>query len=165
MAMLQAARAEALGLSHDSALSFGLNRSIFYAAAKRGFRGTKMKERPHKEVTQDESKKKKDTSYKVGDELAYTDPNSKELLFAFGDETQTPKDFDRQIRSRFRSDSAFRRAWSQAEEIIEGYSKDVLRSQRKFYEQVYKPRRDSLSSSWTELSERSVRERVRVPAS
>lgn len=83
MAMLQAARAEALGLSHDSALSFGLNRSIFYAAAKRGFRGTKMKERPHKEVTQDESKKKKDTSYKVGDELAYTDPNSKELLFAF----------------------------------------------------------------------------------
>jgi hypothetical protein len=39
MAILQAARAEALGLPEDSAYSWGLNRAIFYAAAKRGFRG------------------------------------------------------------------------------------------------------------------------------
>src|SRR5579875_2525433 len=39
MSILQAARAEALGLPHDSALSWGLNRAIFYAAAKRGFKG------------------------------------------------------------------------------------------------------------------------------
>jgi hypothetical protein len=39
MAILQACRAEVLGLDHDSALSWGPNRAIFYAAAKRGLRG------------------------------------------------------------------------------------------------------------------------------
>ena len=39
MATLQAARAYILGLPLESALSWGLNRSIFYAAAKRGFKG------------------------------------------------------------------------------------------------------------------------------
>ena len=38
MATLQAARAFTLGLPLESAKSFGLNRAIFYAAAKRGFR-------------------------------------------------------------------------------------------------------------------------------
>lgn len=39
MATLQAARAFVLGMAIDSARSFGLNRAIFYAAAKRGFKG------------------------------------------------------------------------------------------------------------------------------
>ena len=43
MAMLQAARAESLGLPHDSALSWGLNRAIFFAAAKQGFREASSK--------------------------------------------------------------------------------------------------------------------------
>ncbi len=38
MALLQAARAFVLGLPIESAKSFGLNRAIFYAAAKRGFK-------------------------------------------------------------------------------------------------------------------------------
>jgi len=38
MATLQAARAYALGYSLDEAKSFGLNRAIFYAAAKKGFK-------------------------------------------------------------------------------------------------------------------------------
>ncbi|OYV02567.1 hypothetical protein CGW93_04880, partial [candidate division bacterium WOR-3 4484_18] len=38
MAVLQAARAHLLGLPIESAKSFGLNRAIFYAAAKRGFK-------------------------------------------------------------------------------------------------------------------------------
>jgi hypothetical protein len=36
MALLQAVRAKALGYPLDEAESFGLNRAIFYAAAKRG---------------------------------------------------------------------------------------------------------------------------------
>ena len=38
MATLQAARARTLGLDLDEAKSWGLNRAVFYAAAKRGFR-------------------------------------------------------------------------------------------------------------------------------
>src|SRR5438309_11909338 len=39
MATLQAARAHLLGLKLDEAYSWGLNRAIFIAAAKRGFKG------------------------------------------------------------------------------------------------------------------------------
>jgi hypothetical protein len=39
MALLQAARAQALGYPLDEAESFGLNRAIFYVAATRGFQG------------------------------------------------------------------------------------------------------------------------------
>ncbi len=38
MAILQAARARELGFSETRAKSWGLNRAIFYAAAKRGFK-------------------------------------------------------------------------------------------------------------------------------
>src|SRR5438067_10727882 len=41
MGTLQAARARALGLSADEAKSFGLNRALFYAAAKRGWSDAK----------------------------------------------------------------------------------------------------------------------------
>ncbi len=39
MSLLQAARAYVLGLPLESAHSWGLNRAIFIAAAKRGFKG------------------------------------------------------------------------------------------------------------------------------
>ena len=39
MTLLQAARAHVLGLPLESAYSWGLNRAIFIAAAKRGFKG------------------------------------------------------------------------------------------------------------------------------
>ncbi|HUO43055.1 MAG TPA: hypothetical protein VMU35_08765 [Methylomirabilota bacterium] len=43
MAILQAARAKQLGLPINEAKSWGLNRAIFYAAAKRGFKGKAMR--------------------------------------------------------------------------------------------------------------------------
>jgi len=48
MATLQAARAKALGLPVASAKSWGLNRAIYYAAAKRGFKGGKGPAKPKK---------------------------------------------------------------------------------------------------------------------
>ncbi len=46
MALLQAARATALEYPLDEAESFGLNRAIFYAAAKRGFKGSTSSKHP-----------------------------------------------------------------------------------------------------------------------
>ena len=46
MALLQAARAKVLGYPLDEAQSFGLNRAIFYAAAKRGFKGVQAPNNP-----------------------------------------------------------------------------------------------------------------------
>ncbi len=61
MALLQAARAHVLGYPLDEAKSFGLNRAIFYAAAKKGFKGRtgarhpgeyhRLQETPGKRVT------------------------------------------------------------------------------------------------------------------
>ena len=45
MAVLQAARALVLGLPESQAKSWGLNRAIFYAAAKRGFKAKPQAER------------------------------------------------------------------------------------------------------------------------
>lgn len=146
MAVLQAARAQALGLSRDSAFSWGLNRAIFYAAARRGFQRSGSTEgappegaaeRPSREI------------FRLGDDEAYRDSGAKELLFTIGDEAQTVEAFERQVESRFGTKENFRAAWTEAVRIVAKYDRTTLESQRRFYEEVYKPRRDDLSDSWT----------------
>jgi hypothetical protein len=152
MATLQAARARELGLPEASAYSWGLNRAIFYAAAKRGFRGgtgTRTGKPSEGEVT----RKAHEDEFFLGNEKAFFDKEaSKENLpyFSIGDSVQTPKDFEKQIVSRFGSRANFEKAWDEALKIVRGYDRDTLESQQEFYEKVYKPRRDSLSKEWTE---------------
>ena len=148
MSMLQAAEAETLGLMHDSALSWGLNRAIFFAAAKRGFKGGR------KTTTQRIGEKGQEGgkgTYLLGDELAYTDEKESKLYFTIGGKTQTPEDFKLQIRSRFRSDAFFKSAWNEALKIVRQYDEKTLLSGHEFYEEVYKPRRDSLSEKWDKM--------------
>jgi hypothetical protein len=49
----------------------------------------------------------------------------------------------------------FEEAWEEALEIVGGFDKETLLSQRGFYENVYKPRRDALAKKWTELSRKN----------
>lgn len=148
MSMLQAARAETLGLTHDSALSWGLNRAIFFAVAKRGFKGGR------KTTTRRIGEKGEGVgkgTYLLGDELAYTDEKESELYFTIGGKTQTPEEFKRQIQSRFHSEAFFKSAWNEALEIVKQCDDQTLRSGHEFYEEVYKPRRDSLSEKWDNM--------------
>jgi len=147
MAVLQAARARSLGLSRDSAFSWGLNRAIFYAAAKRGFSGSPSTagetsvgstERPVREI------------FHLGDEEAFRDPKSRDLVFTIGDQDQTTEMFERQVLSRFGTTENFRTAWDEALRIVATFDRTTLESRGRFYEDVYKPRRDDLSDSWTE---------------
>jgi hypothetical protein len=147
MAVLQAARAESLGLPHGSALSWGLNRAIFYAAAKRGF-----KEGPPK-AGEEQGKPAKEPSrelYRLGDDEAYRDPNAKQITFVIGDQDQTAGDFERQVAARFGTKENFRAAWNEAVRIVGSHARATLESRRAFYEEVYKPRRDELSDLWTQ---------------
>ena len=146
MAMLQAARAKRLGLEDASAYSWGLNRSIFYAAAKRGFRG-RGGEPKTGEVP---STPPPEETFFLGDEMAYRDPGSSKLYFTIGGETQTAEAFQRQIASRFGSDANFHLAWAEATKIVAGFDEEVLKSSRRFYSVVYRPRRDALVTEWTE---------------
>ncbi|MCI4352689.1 MAG: hypothetical protein L3K14_04795 [Thermoplasmata archaeon] len=147
MAVLQAVRAKTLGLPHDSALSWGLNKAIFYAAAKRGFQQGPPK-------TSEESAKPREGSspelYRLGQDEAYRDPNSKELIFMIGGEPQTAERFEKQVASRFGSKQNFSAAWEEARRIVEGFNRATLESPQGFYGEVYKPRRDELSDLWTQ---------------
>ena len=153
MAILQAARATALGLPEDSAYSWGLNRSIFYAAAKRGFKGKPSIGGPRGKLSKEKELAGQPEEYFLGDEKAYLDEKStkKEPIFEIGGEAQTPEDFGKQIVSRFGSETNFRRAWNEALKIVKSYDDNTLKSQHEFYEMVYKPRRDDLSKEWNEL--------------
>jgi hypothetical protein len=148
MAMLQAARASALGLERDSAYSWGLNRAIFYAAAKRGFRGStgtpSTSSQPSKEGTEDRS------LYRLGEDEAYRDPSSKKLYFMIGEQTQTEADFQHQVADRFGSERNFNEAWDEALRIVTEFDATTLGSRSGFYEAVYKPRRDPLAIRWAD---------------
>lgn len=159
MATLQAARAYVLGKSIDEAKSFGLNRAIFYAAAKKGFKAAKEKEVPteiilkRKKISEEKLKKIKET-YKIetiGDEMAYAVNIDGKIYYTIGNEVQTEEDFEKEIERRFKG--KFDKVWEEAVKIVSSYDKGVLLSQRYFFDVVYKPRRDELSKKWSEMVE------------
>jgi len=162
MAVLQAARAYVLGLPFESAKSFGLNRAIFYAAAKKGFKRPRP-EKPKELIVgkisvEDEKRKKILESFQVfqlGDEMAYSVEIEGRRYFMIGNEVQTEDDFRRQVENRF--GGKFDKAWEEAVALCKSLDRGVLLSQRYFYETVYKPRRDELAKKWTELSQKEMK--------
>ena len=149
MAILQAARAKELGLPEGRAKSWGLNRAIFYAAAKRGFRHAVQPPGPGGVGKRPVARLGK--TYFLGDEMAYTVKKSSRMYFTIGGEPQTEDDFKRQIENRF--GKYFTGAWKESLAIIHHFPKDVLLSQNRFFSEVYRPRRDELAVKWSELSE------------
>ena len=73
-----------------------------------------------------------------------------QTCFIIGDKPQAAEDFKRQIESRF--GGRFEEAWKEALELVRSFDEGVLLSQRGFYEQVYRPRRDAFTKRWTKLS-------------
>ncbi len=154
MAVLQAARAHLLGLPIESAKSFGLNRAIFYAAAKRGFK----KKGPPPELRLEKLRiprekldqiKRTFQIFQLGDEMSYMVEIEGRKYFVIGGEVQTEADFKRQVERRF--GDKFDLVWQEALNICKQYDKGVLLSQRYFYETIYKPRRDELAKKWSAL--------------
>jgi len=88
----------------------------------------------------------------LGDEMAYSVEIKGVKYFLIGDKVQTPEDFAKQIESRF--EGKFEKAWQEAVEHCRKYDEGILKSQRYFYEMVYKPYRDQLAQQWTAFSKR-----------
>ena len=147
MALLQAARANVLGLQTELAFSWGLNRAIFYAAAKRGFRRKpEYAPRPSEAVKQKPVLETKEVYY-LGDEMAYKREVGEKTYFTIGGDVQTSEEFKKQIEQRF--GPVFSKAWTEALELMNQFNRETLLSQRLFYERVYKPRRDELAKKWS----------------
>jgi hypothetical protein len=149
MAILQAARARELGLPETRAKSWGLNRAIFYAAAKRGFKHPAST--PSRGPAEGKRAAKADKTYFLGNEMAYLTKKSNRIYFTIGGKPQTEADFKRQIEGRF--GKHFKEAWKESLAIIRLYPKEILLSQNRFFGEVYRPRRDELASKWTALTE------------
>ena len=146
MAVLQAARAHSLGLTRDSAYSWGLNRAIFYAAAKRGF----QRRAPNTgEPSLSPGRELVPNLFRLGDEEAIRAPDARETTFTIGDKIQTVQEFERAVGARFGPEENFRAAWEEALRIVAEFDRATLESQRRFYEEVYRPRRDELSDDWS----------------
>ncbi|MCI4352666.1 MAG: hypothetical protein L3K14_04680 [Thermoplasmata archaeon] len=149
MAMLQAARAQSLGLPRDSAYSWALNRAIFHAAAKRGFRGGSLASGGTAAEPAERSRPRE--ACRLGDDEAFRNPKVSELLFTIGDKYQTAEEFERQIGSRFETKVNFRAAWDEAIAIAASYDRPTLESRQRFSQDVYRPRRDELSEAWNRV--------------
>jgi hypothetical protein len=143
MALLQAARAYVLGLPVASAHSWGLNRAIFIAAAKRGFKGGSG----GGGRGQARGSSKGEESYFLGDEMAFKAGSGSVLLFTIGGEVQTEEAFSRQVRSRF--GRTFPSAWKEALAYVKTFDRDVLLSGDEFFRSVYRPIRDEMAEKWT----------------
>lgn len=142
-----------LGMSESTAKSWGLNRAIFYAAAKRGFKKKPMMVRTKERMFRKPIEETK-TVYHLGDEMAFKAVRKGRTYFTIGGQVQTGADFEKQIEGRFAG--TFEKAWKEALALLKKYDREVLLSQRSFYEMVYKPRRDILADKWSALSAKAA---------
>lgn len=153
MTLLQAARAHVLGLPLESAYSWGLNRAIFIAAAKRGFKGGSASGSGESGRGAKGGQKSKDT-YFLGDDMAYKTDRAGVLLFTIGGKMQTKEEFDKRVRSRF--GSSYSSVWKEALDYVKGFDKEVLLSADGFFQTVYRPVRDELAEKWDEAARRTT---------
>jgi hypothetical protein len=149
MALLQGARAYVLGLPLESAHSWGLNRGIFIAAAKRGFKGGSGRGEEHGGKAGGSSKEA--DAYHLGDDMAYKAEKKGVLLFTFGGKVQTEDEFDKRVKARF--GPTYGQAWKEALAYVKKFDKVTLLSAEGFFRDVYKPVRDEWAEKWTEAVE------------
>ncbi len=137
MALLQAARYYLLNEDINKAESFGLNRAIFYAWAKRS--GGKPRRRYAAGAATPSMPTPSKSIERVGNEAAYITESG---LFTIGDEVQRPEDYDREIAQRIEPFIPYREAWKASLNYLKTFPKEILLDQRQFYEKVYLPVRD-----------------------
>jgi hypothetical protein len=147
MSLLQAARAYVLGLPLESAYSWGLNRAIFIAAAKRGFKGGSGgggsgSGRPGAKNT-----------YSLGDDMAFKTEQGGVLLFTIGGRVQTAEEFDKRVKARFGKE--FADAWKEALTYVRSFDKSVLLSREDFFGTVYRPVRDEWADRFSAASDQA----------
>jgi hypothetical protein len=145
MSLLQAARAHSLGLPLESAYSWGLNRAIFIAAAKRGFKAGSGSARG--------GEVKEGRTYLLGDDMAYKAEKKGALLFTIGGKVQTKEEFDKRVISRF--GGRFPQAWKEALEYVSRFDKKTLLSSEAFFQEVYRPERDRLAEKWSAMGDQA----------
>jgi len=139
MGLLQAARYYLIKGDIERAKSFGLNRAIFYAWAKRYARDRLIKGRRAGATARMHAGDLR--AEQLGNETAYLSPRG---WFTIGGTEQSARDYDQQIARRIESAAVnYEDAWAAAIKYLKSFPRDVLFDQQKFYREAYKPVRDS----------------------
>jgi len=139
MGLLQAARYYLLKRDIERAKSFGLNRAIFYAWAKRYARDRLSRGGKRVGVAAGETADLR--AERIGNETAYLSPNG---WFTIGGTEQSARDYDQQIAKRIESAAIrYEDAWAAAIRYLKSFPKETLIDQQKFYKEAYRPVRDS----------------------
>ncbi len=139
MALLQAARYYLMTGDLERALSFGLNRAIFYAWLKYHYNPGKIR-RPR---GYSEEELRKIEQLKPVGPLKDKAP-MKDGWFMIGNQVQTPEDFMRQVARRFEEAGIpFEVAWRKALEYVSKFPEHVLKDPNMFFKYVYEPVRDN----------------------
>ena len=149
MGLMQAARYYLLKGDINKAKSFGLNRAIFYAWAKKY--GPVKKGGGQKRLGEETAKEEVHAFEKVGNEEAPIDNSSG--LFIIGNKVQTPEDYDREIAQRINPFVPYDKAWERTLNYLGRFPKEYLEDQRLFFERVYRPVRDSFLEKVVEENE------------
>ena len=92
----------------------------------------KTSPRSREEISGKPVEKKKD-HYFLGNEMAYAAKKGKRTYFMIGGKLQTENDFERQLVGRL--GIIFKDAWEESLKIIQGYPKEVLLSQNRFFQE------------------------------
>lgn len=140
MGLLQAARYYLIKGDIERAKSFGLNRAIFYAWAKRYSRDRLIRAKTRAE-TKAGGQEADVRAEQIGNETAYLSPRG---WFVIGGDEQSASDYDRQIAKRIEAAAVrYEDAWETAIKYLRSFSKETLLDQQRFYKEAYKPVRDS----------------------
>jgi len=140
MALLQAARYYVLTGDLERAMSFGLNRAIFYAWAKHHGRG-----RAAPRAVAASGRRVADgdvVKTSAAGEEAFV---SKDGWFVMGGVEQRPDDYSRQVIRAIEGVVPYERAWENAVRYVESFPRSVLENPQEFYKRVYEPVRDSFA--------------------
>ncbi|ALU11429.1 hypothetical protein EYM_00895 [Ignicoccus islandicus DSM 13165] len=139
MGLLQAVRYYILSGDVLEALSFGLNRAIFYAWLKYHYNPSKIR-RPR--GYSEEELERIEKLRPLGP-LKDKAPRSGKW-FEIGGQVQRPEDFFKQVAKKFDySGMPFEIAWDRAFEYVSLFPEHVLRDPNLFFKYVYEPVRDN----------------------
>ncbi len=142
MGLLQAARYYIVTGNLERAKSFGLNRAIFYAWAKRRGRSRLRQTRTTGRMPTVPVEERR--AEQLGNEKAFVSTGG---WFAMGDTEQTPADYDRQIAGRIEAAAIrYEDAWAAAIKYVDGFTRETLLDQQGFYAEVYRRVRDTFKA-------------------
>ncbi len=144
MALLQAARYYKLKGDLERAMSWGLNRAIFYAWAK--YYGKERKRYITLEELEQSARKRR-TPLKCPNGMTEVLGECVELgrsgFYSIGGNEQTPREFRRQVIDKISRILKWDDVWRAALEYVSQFPDKVLENPQLFYKLVYEPIRDT----------------------